>query len=91
VIPSEPFKPDPFFESEPSPECPPVTLPEWQYRIEHIMDDQVVTTRNNGYQHYLVHWQGRPESENSWITREDLQYIDSNLLKQFKVKLTHTR
>ncbi|WP_374695287.1 chromo domain-containing protein [Areca yellow leaf disease phytoplasma] len=38
----------------------------------------------NGYQRYLVRWQGRPESKDSWITREDLQCIDPDLLEEYQ-------
>ena len=83
VIPSEPFGPYTTFESETTPECPPAIPPEQKDRVESILDDQVITTRNKGYQRYLVHWQGRPESEDSWITREDLQQIDPDLLENY--------
>ena len=73
MIPSELFRPDSTFESEPTLECPPAILPKRQDRIEQILDDKIITTRNKDYQRYLVHWQGHPNSEDSWITREDLQ------------------
>ena len=73
LITSKPFGPYPAFESKTLPECPPAIPPEWKDRVECILDDQVITTRNKGYQRYLIRWQGRPESEDSWITREDLQ------------------
>ena len=68
MIPSEPFGPDPSFESKPIPECPLINWSERKDRIERILDDQAVTTCNKGYQRYLVRWQGRPESEDSWIS-----------------------
>ena len=83
LIPSEPFEPYNTFESEILPECPPAIPPERKERIDRILDDQSITTRNKGYQRYLVQWQGRPESENSWITREDLQQIDPDLLEKY--------
>jgi len=83
MIPSEPFGPDPILESEPIPECPPTNWPKRGERIECILDDQAITTRNKGYQRYLVHWQGRSKSENSWITQEDLQCIDLDLLEKY--------
>ena len=55
VIPSKPFEPDPTFESDPIPECPPAKLPERREKIEQIMDDKIITTRNKNYQRYLVH------------------------------------
>ena len=55
--------------------------------IEKILDDQAVTTHKKGYQRYLVRWYGRPESEDSWITREDLQNIDPDLLEKYQSKI----
>ena len=83
-IPSEPFEPDLSFESEPEPECPPPNIPERGERIERVLDDQAITTRGKGYQRYLVRWQGRPESDDSWITREDLQRIDPDILERYQ-------
>ena len=54
VVPSKPFGPDLIFESETPPECPPTVPPAWRDRIERILDDQAIVTRNKGYQHYLV-------------------------------------
>ncbi|WP_374695326.1 hypothetical protein ACEW7V_02420 [Areca yellow leaf disease phytoplasma] len=34
-----------------------------------------------GYQRFLVRWQGRPESDDSWISREDLQRLNPDLLE----------
>ena len=82
LIPSEPFGPYLSSESEYLPECPP-NIPERKERIERILDDQITTTRNRSYQRYLVRWQGRPESEDSCITREDLQQIDHDLLESY--------
>ena len=68
LIPSEPFGPNLSFKSEPEPECPPPILSERGVRIEHVLDDQAITTRGKGRQCFLVRWQGRPESDDSWIT-----------------------
>ena len=87
MIPSEPFGPDPSIESDPIPEYPLINWPEKKDRIERILDDQVITTHNKGYQRYLVRWQGRPESENSWISREDLQQIDPDLLEMYQSQI----
>jgi len=84
MIPSEPFGPDSIFEGEPTHECPPAKLPKRRDRIEQILDNKTITTRNKDYQRYLVHWQGRPDSKDSWITREDLQRIDPDLLKYYQ-------
>ena len=83
LIPSEPFEPDPVIESEPLPECPPAIPPARRDRVERILDDQAIATRNKSYQRYLVRWQGRPDSEDSWIIREDLQQIDPDILERY--------
>ena len=83
LIPDEPFGPNTSLESEMPIECPPPNIPERKERIERILNDQIITTRNKGYQRYLVRWQGRPESEDSWITKEDLQQIDPDILETY--------
>ena len=83
MISSEPFEPDPVLESEPNPECPPINYLEQRERIKRILDDQAISIRNKSYQHYLVWWQGRPESEDSWITRKDLQCMDPDILEKY--------
>ena len=83
AIPSEAFGLDPLFEREPTLEYP-QKWPERREKIERILDDQAVSTRQNSYQRYLVRWQGHPNSEDSWITREDLQCIDPDLLKKYQ-------
>ena len=83
LISSEPFGPYPTFESETLPECPPAIPPKWKEKVECILDDQSITTRNKSYQRYLVRWQDQPESEDSWITREDLQQIDPDILERY--------
>ena len=84
LIPSEAFGSEPTIESDPIPECLPPTIPERREKIERILDDKTITTRNKDYQRYLVQWQGRPESDNSWITREDLQRINPDLLEHYQ-------
>ena len=83
VIPSEAFGLDPLIEREPIQKRP-LNWPERREKIERILDDQAISTRQNGYQRYLVRWQGRPESEDSWVTREDLQRIDPDLLEEYQ-------
>ena len=87
MIPSEPFEPATILESEPNPECPPTNWPERRERIERILDDQAISTRNRNYQRYLVRWQGRPESEDSWITKEDLQRMDPDILERYQSQI----
>ncbi|PKA57505.1 hypothetical protein AXF42_Ash020749 [Apostasia shenzhenica] len=51
-------------------------------QIEQILDDQIISTRNRGYQRYLIRWKGLSSSEDSWITRDELQQLDPNLLER---------
>ena len=39
--------------------------------IEHVFDDQLVSTQQGGYKIFLVKWQGKPHSKNTWITTMD--------------------
>ena len=84
MIPSEPFGPDHIFESEPLPEYPQTTIPQKWEKTEQILDNKIVTTRNKDYYRYLVRWQGRPKSDDSWIAREDLQWLDPDLFEQYQ-------
>ena len=54
LISSKPFGLDPIFESETLLECPPAILSGRRDRVERILDDQAIVTRNKGYQCYLV-------------------------------------
>ena len=81
-IPSEPFASDSIM-SEPTPKCLPTIFPKQREKVESILDDQTITTRKKGYQRYLVHWEGCPESEDSWVTQEDLQRISPDLLEHY--------
>ena len=85
---------DPFFETEDesfhiNPESTPQTVPLppnvplGKRSIESILDDQVTTTRGGSYQRYRVRWSGRPESDDTWITRADLQQLAPDLLEEY--------
>ena len=54
VIPSEPFEPSPPLVSDPILECPLPAPFQHREQIEHILDEQVITTRSGAYQCYLV-------------------------------------
>ena len=51
--------------------------------IDSILDDQIVSTRDGGTRRYLIKWTGKPDSENSWITEEDLQHLDPDRLERY--------
>ena len=53
-----------------------------QYKnIDSIFDEQIVSTKNGGTQCCHIKLKGRPESENSLITEEDLQKLYPDLLE----------
>ena len=81
VIPSDPFKLSPPIESDTTLECPLAYTPVRREQKKSILDEQVITSQDGVRQRYLVHWRGRPQIENSWITREELQRLDPNLLE----------
>ncbi|CAL2237612.1 unnamed protein product [Prunus armeniaca] len=51
--------------------------------VEDILDDQIVSTRQGGYHKFLVKWKNRPNSDSTWITQEDLQRIDPDILERY--------
>uniref|UniRef100_A0A2N9GGF1 RNA-directed DNA polymerase n=1 Tax=Fagus sylvatica TaxID=28930 RepID=A0A2N9GGF1_FAGSY len=74
VIPDAPFDdplPDPM--DIPLPIPAPLNLPyARKEHIDAILDEQIVSTRDGGVQRFLVHWHGRPTSDCTWITRDEL-------------------
>ncbi|KAL6194265.1 hypothetical protein ACLB2K_035349 [Fragaria x ananassa] len=63
----EPVVPSLPFSSEFSPFTPPLPRPNAPKRdlVENTVDEQVVSTRQGGYQKYLIKWKDRPDSDNS--------------------------
>ena len=84
AIPSDPFEPASPFVSEPTPERPPAPLRGRRELIDRILDEQITNTRNRVYQRYLVRWKDRPQSEDSWISKEELQHLDPDLLERYQ-------
>jgi hypothetical protein len=44
-----------------------------------VLDVRLITTQRGTYTQYLVHWQGKPESEDAWISSEELKMLDHML------------
>ncbi|KAL7108686.1 hypothetical protein ACP275_06G127700 [Erythranthe tilingii] len=44
-----------------------------------VLDMRTITTRRGSYTQYLVHWNGKPSSEDSWISGEELKSINPSL------------
>ena len=62
---------DPINASIPTPL--PLNLPyAYKESIDVILDEQIVSTRDGGVHHFLVRWRGQPDSNCTWITRDEL-------------------
>ena len=44
-----------------------------------VLDVRSITTRRGTYTEYLVHWQGKPSSEDALISNEELKKLDQLL------------
>ncbi|MGV7343215.1 chromo domain-containing protein, partial [Mycobacterium kansasii] len=75
-----PTRPDLF--SQPLPPIPNIHTP--REKIEDILDHQIVSTSDDGFQKYLAKWKSRPVSDSTWLTMEELQRLDPDILKWFK-------
>ena len=79
---------------KPSPEPPPerpllppvpqIHLTHMAEQIGEIIDDQIVSTRDCGYHRFLIRWKGLPDSDNTWINREELQRLDPDRLEHYE-------
>ena len=88
AIPDTPFNEpllDPIDAPIPIPTSLPLNLPyAYKESIDAILDEQIISTRDGGVHHFLVWWQGRPDFECTWITRDELQRLDPDLLEYYQ-------
>ena len=87
-MPSNPFvhpsESEPKLDSPQSPNLPiSPDIPARHEQIEQILDEQVTFTRRGSYQRFLVKWQGRPDTDATWIPRSELQQLAPDLLAEF--------
>ncbi|XP_072962671.1 uncharacterized protein [Typha angustifolia] len=66
----------------PLPNIPPNTVDE----IDKILDEEIISTREDRSQRYLVHWKGRPTSDDTWLDRHDLEVHHLDTLEQYESK-----
>ena len=45
-----------------------------------ILDDEFVTSRDNGSHRFLVKWHSHPDFDATWIKEDDLYHLDPSLL-----------
>ena len=92
VIPYDPFD-DPLSSSlanpvpSPTPSC---FQKAHKDIIDVILDEQSLFTRDGTVQLFLVRWRGQPDSDCTWITREELQQLDPALLEAYLDTLATT-
>ena len=55
--------------------------------IDAILDEQIISTRDGGVHYFLVWWRGRPDSDCTWITLDELQRLDLDLLENYQSSL----
>ena len=63
-------------------QLPPTLSP--RPKIEYVLDDQLVSTQQGGYQNFLVKWRGKPHSENTWIMTTDFQKLNPDLYELYQ-------
>ena len=57
--------------------------PRLKDEIEDVIDHQIVSTRERGYQKYIVKWKGRPLIHCTWITYGEFQDLNQDLYERF--------
>ncbi|GFZ04490.1 hypothetical protein Acr_17g0000620 [Actinidia rufa] len=89
-VPNDPFSElthEPTIDNPTTSDITPAPLPNSHAPKEHIdaiLDEQIISTRDGGVQRFLVRWSGRPASNDTWITSEDLQQIDRDLFEYYQ-------
>jgi len=77
--------PEPLFEGPHFSLLPTINDP---FTAEHsIKDNRIISTRDGACRRYLVRWKSHSESNDTWITREDLQRLAPDLLEFYESHL----
>ena len=74
AIPNTPFD-EPLFDPIDAsiPTILPLNLPcAYKESIDVILDEQIVSTKDGRVHRFLVQWRRRPDSDCTWITRDEL-------------------
>lgn len=51
--------------------------------IEAILDDEIISTADGGYQRYLVRWRGRPKLDCTWLRGEEIMQLNLDLIDDY--------
>lgn len=60
------------------------TAPPLENQIIDVLDDQIVSTRQGGFQKLLVHWRNRPIFDATSITTTDFQNLKQDLYERYQ-------
>ncbi|GAV75163.1 Chromo domain-containing protein [Cephalotus follicularis] len=52
-------------------------------QIESILDDQINASTDGGFRRFLIHWKERPQSDDTWVFKNDIRELAPNLLELF--------
>ena len=64
----------------PLPNIPPYAAEQ----IDKIIEDEIISTTDGGTRRYLVHWKGKPKSDDTWLDREDVQRLNPDALEHYE-------
>ncbi|PKU72974.1 hypothetical protein MA16_Dca007537 [Dendrobium catenatum] len=53
-------------------------------KVDTILSDDIIFTKEDGRRRYLIRWRDKPESEDTWLDRKELQQIDSDALEIYE-------
>jgi len=55
------------------------------HQVDDILDDEIITTKDDVTRRYLVHWKGKLPTDDTWEYQSELQQIDPDILEHMKV------
>ncbi|KAI0505092.1 hypothetical protein KFK09_016049 [Dendrobium nobile] len=53
-------------------------------KVDTILSDEIISTREGGRRRYLIRWKGKPESKDTWLDCEELQHINPDALEIYE-------
>ena len=57
-----------------------LSLQYYKEMVDIIIDKEFVTSKDGGFRHFLVKWQGRLDYDATWIQEDDFRFLDHSLL-----------
>ncbi len=59
------------------------SLPQPRDVIDTVLDDEFIASSQGGFHRFLIKWQGRSDSDVTWITQEEFQSLDPFFLDAY--------